>query len=47
MGNEATKKQLRDEFQKAIDDSKSPDKRSELRDQRKKKSKKIKKKFGL
>jgi hypothetical protein len=47
INNEATKKQIRDEFQKAIDDSKNPDNRKILIDKRKKKAKKIKSKFGL
>ena len=47
MGNEATRKQISDEFQKAIDDAQKPDGRKALREKRKKKAKKVEKKFGL
>jgi len=47
MGNEDTRKQIRDEFQKAIDDANNPDQREIKKVERKKRKKKVSQKFGL
>lgn len=47
MGNEATKKQIRDSFQKAIDEANNPDPRIAKKKERKKRKGKVSQKFGL
>lgn len=47
MGNEATKKQLKDFFQAALEKAQNPDMREKIKQLRKKKGKKVAKKFGL
>jgi len=47
MGNEATKKQIREWIEKAIKEAKNPDPRKLLKKQRKKKKEKIAKSYGL
>ena len=47
MGNEATKAQLKKEFQEALDEANNPDQRKLLKAKRNKKRKKTSQKFGL
>lgn len=47
MGNEGTKKQLKDFFQAALEKARNPDEKEKVRRIRQKRSKKVAKKFGL
>lgn len=47
MGNEATRKQISESFQKAIDEANNPDPRIANKKERKKRKTKVSRKFGL